>query len=129
MILLDTHVVVWLAQDPDLLPASIRGAIAKERQVDGLAISCHTLWELALLISRGRILVRTSLAEFLVAVESRFTVLQITGAIAERATQFSDTYSRDPADRLIGATAIGHNMILLTCDKAIAASGEVECIG
>lgn len=129
MILLDTHVVVWLAQDPDLLPGSIRRAIAKERQVDGLAISCHTLWELALLISRGRISVVGSLKGFLDAVEKRFTVLPITGAIAERATQFSDRYPRDSADRLIGATATEHNMVLLTSDKAIVASGEVRCIG
>lgn len=128
MILLDTNVVIWLAQNPDRLPAAIHKAIARERQLDGLAISCHTLWEMALLISKKRISTEGSLRGFLEAVEKRFTVLPITGAIAERATQFSDRYPRDPADRLIGATAIVNNLILLTSDKAIAASGEVQCI-
>ena len=128
MILLDTHAVLWLAQVPELLSDDARGAISDARQKDGVAIADKTLWELAMLVSKGRVGVRTSLRDFLEAVERLCTVLPVTGAIAERAVQFSDRYPSDPADRLIGATAVVHGMKLVTKDDGIRTSGEVKCV-
>jgi len=56
-------------------------------------------------------------------------VLPITAAIAERSMQFSTAYPRDPADRLIGAAASVHGIRLVTRDKGIVASGEINCVG
>jgi PIN domain nuclease of toxin-antitoxin system len=128
MILLDTHAILWLAQIPELLSDGATEAISSARQEDGLAIADKSLWELAMLISRGRVGVRTSMRDFLEAVEQNFAVLPITSAIAERATKFSNRYPNDPADRLIGATAIAHGIKLVTKDEAIRASGEVDCV-
>lgn len=128
MILLDTHVVIWLAQEPEKLPSSVLSAIRAARESDGAAISDQTLWELALLVSRGRLKVQTSLRDFLQAVERKFAVLPITAAISERATRFSSRYPKDPADRLIGATALEHGISLVTRDTLITASGEVKCM-
>jgi PIN domain nuclease of toxin-antitoxin system len=128
VILLDTHTVIWLAEEPEELSPAADKAITVERQSDGLAICDKTLWELAMLITRGRIGVRTSLRDFLKEVERNFKVLPITCDIAIQAQMFSDRYPRDPTDRLIGATALVHDMALLTKDDAIRASGEVKCI-
>jgi PIN domain nuclease of toxin-antitoxin system len=128
VILLDTHAVLWLAQVPELLSDDARGAIALARQNDGVAIADKTLWELAMLVSKGRVGVRTSLRDFLEAVERLCTVLPVTSAIAERAAQFSKRYPGDPTDRLIGATAVVNGMDLVTKDEGIRASGEVKCI-
>jgi len=128
VILLDTHAVLWLAQAPELLSYDARGAISDARQKDGVAIADNTLWELAMLVSRGRVGVRTSLRDFLEAVERRCTVLPVTGAIAERAVRFSKRYPGDPTDRLIGATSVLHGFDLVTKDERIRASGEVKCI-
>lgn len=128
MIVLDTHTVLWLAEWPELLSPEAKAAIALARQQDGVAIADKTLWELAMLISRGRVNLRTSLLDFLQEVERNCTVLPVTSAIAERAVQFSDRYPNDPADRLIGATAVVHGFVLVTKDKDIRTSGEVNCV-
>jgi PIN domain nuclease of toxin-antitoxin system len=130
VILLDTHVVVWLTIDPKKLPRTTGKLLAKARtNHDGIAIADTTLWELAMLTSLGRIRPAIPLGLYLQRVEQIFEVLPVTGAIAERSTQFSGGYPRDPADRLIGATASVYGMPLVTRDKSILRSGEVNCIG
>lgn len=128
MILLDTHIVLWLAQVPEMLSPEAHTAIAEARQSDGLAISDKTLWEIALLVSRGQVRVRTSLRDFLAVVERTLVVLPVDALVAERSVQFSTGYPKDPADRIIGATALVHATPLVTADKLIRASGEVPCI-
>ncbi len=79
MILLDTHVVVWLAFDSTRLSRAARAAIDGVREHgDGLAISDITLLELAALASKGRIRLDVSLESFLREIEARFVVLPIT---------------------------------------------------
>ncbi len=128
MIVLDTHAVLWLAQVPELLSDVATEAIESARREDGLAIADKSLWELAMMISRGQVGVRTSMRDFLQEVEHYFRVLPITSAIAERAMQFSNRYPKDPTDRLIGATALIHGFRLVTKNEGIRASGEVPCI-
>jgi PIN domain nuclease of toxin-antitoxin system len=128
VILLDTHVVIWLAESPEQLSSVAHTAIVVERQADGLAISDKTLWELAHLISSGKVVVKTSVLAFLRTVERNFMVLPVTSAIAERSIRFSSEYPKDPADRLIGATAVIHGLRLLTKDEAMRRSGEVDCV-
>ncbi len=128
MILLDTHVVAWLAFDPAQISKKAHLRIAAERlNSGGLAISGATLWELASMTLKRRLLVQ-DLAEFLDHVESTFTVFPITATIAGRAAAFSKRYPRDPMDRIIGATALVHNLQLVTRDIQITASGEVPCL-
>jgi PIN domain nuclease of toxin-antitoxin system len=128
VIVLDTHVVIWLAEAPELLSAAATEAIKGERQSGSLAISDMTLLELARLISIGRVGVRTSLAAFLGQVERNFEVLPVSGAIAELTMRFSPAYPRDPVDRVIGATALAHSSKLVTKDEKIQESGEVDCV-
>ncbi len=128
MIVLDTHAVLWLAQIPELLSGAAVEAIDTARREDGLAIADKTLWELAMLISRGQVGVRTSIRDFLNEVEHYFKVIPISSAIAERAMQFSKRYPKDPTDRLIGATALVSGYTLVTADGPIRRSGEVPCI-
>jgi len=130
MILLDTHVVVWLTIEPKKLPRSTAKLVAEARAGNkGIAIADTTLWELAMLTTLGRIRPAIPLGLYLRRVEQMFQVLPITGAIAERSTQFSAAYPGDPADRLIGATASVHGVPLVTRDKGITRSGEVNSIG
>jgi PIN domain nuclease of toxin-antitoxin system len=128
VILLDTHVVLWVAQVPELLSMSAEEAIRVERQRDGVGISDKTLWELAMMISYGRVRVKTSLLHFLRAIEERFTIFPVTAEIAARAVSLSTKYPKDPADRIIGATALVHGLKLITKDEQIGASGEVPVV-
>jgi PIN domain nuclease of toxin-antitoxin system len=129
MILVDTHVVVWLAFDQDQISKKARTAIDEARKnADGLAISDITLLELATLASKGRIRLDISLESFLQEVESRFVVLPISGRAGARAMGFSATYPKDPADRIIGATALVEGLSLLTADSEIRRSRTVQTI-
>lgn len=129
MILVDTHVVVWLAFDQDQISRKARVAIDDARKnADGLAISDITLLELAKLVSKGRIRLNISLESFLQEVESRFIVLPITGRACARAIGFPATYPKDPVDRIIGATALVEGLLLLTANREIRRSRVVQTI-
>ena len=55
MILLDTHVLVWLATEPTKLSKLARSAIRRASRAGGIGISAITLWELAWLATHGRL--------------------------------------------------------------------------
>jgi PIN domain nuclease of toxin-antitoxin system len=129
LILVDTHVVVWLAFDQDLISRKARAAIDDARKIaDGLAICDITLLELAILTAKGRIHLEISLESFLQEVESRFIVLPISGRACARAMALPATFPIDPADRLIAATALVEGLSLLTADRAIRRSRTVQTI-
>jgi PIN domain nuclease of toxin-antitoxin system len=129
VILVDTHVVVWLAFDQDRISRKARTAIDNARKnADGLAISDITLLELATLASKGRIRLDISLESFLEEVEARFVVLPISGRACARAMEFPPSYPKDPADRIIAATALVEGLSLLTADSEIRRSKTVRTI-
>jgi PIN domain nuclease of toxin-antitoxin system len=129
VILLDTHVAVWMTTDKRLLSPAAAAAIREaSRAGEGLAIACSTLWEIAMRVSDDEIRLPGTLSEYLHFVESVFVVLPITGSIAERSTLFTGKFPRDPTDRLIGATAHVHGIRLVTKDKQIRGSKQVDCI-
>ena len=123
MILVDTHVVVWLAFDQTQLSKKARAAIDDARRKgDGLAISDITLLELATLASKGRIRLNISLESFLREIEVRFTILPISGRACVRALGLPASFPKDPADRIIAGTALIEGLSLLTADRAIRRS-------
>jgi PIN domain nuclease of toxin-antitoxin system len=129
VILVDTHVVVWLAFDQNQISRKARTAIDDARKnADGLAISDITLLELATLATKGRIRLDISLESFLQEVESRFVVLPISGRACARAMNLPAAYPKDPADRVIAATALVEGLSLLTADLAIRRSRTVQTI-
>ena len=129
MILLDTHVVLWLTTDPVNLSVKAKSAIEDARKNgEGLAISDITLLELATLASKGRIRLGITLESFLREVETRFVVLPISGRACARAMGFPTAYPKDPADRIIGATALVEGLPLITADRQIHRSRVVKTI-
>jgi PIN domain nuclease of toxin-antitoxin system len=119
VILLDTHVLAWAANDSKQLSREAASAIRRARRDGGLAVSAITVWELALLVARGKVQVYGSIETSLRLLLEGVTILPITTEIAALATQFPDDYPRDPADRLIGATARAEGLTLVTRDEKI----------
>ncbi len=119
MVLLDTHAFVFDALEPRRLSRKARSRISTAAARYNLVISDISLWEVAMLIDRGRLDVGTSTSEFLeVALEARSVrVLPITPHIAQRAATL--TTPSDPADRLIASTALEHGAILVTSDRKL----------
>lgn len=129
MILVDTHVVVWLAFHQDQLSKQAREAIDDARKSeDGLAISGITLLELATMANKGRLHLHMTLESFLQEVESRFVVLPISSRACARTIELPAAYPKDPADRIIGATALVEGLSLLTADREIRRSKAVQTI-
>jgi PIN domain nuclease of toxin-antitoxin system len=129
VILVDTHVVVWLAFDQDKISKAARAAINEvRRNGEGLAISDITLLELMTLTSKGRIRLNISLESFLHEIENRFIVLPISGRACVRALELPAAYSKDPADRIIGATALVEGLSLITADREIRRSRVLHTI-
>lgn len=129
MILLDTHVVLWLVSEPERLSKNAKAAIDKARQNgEGLAVSGFTLIELATLYHKGRIRLGMSPESFLLEVEAQFVVLPISARACARTLALPASYPMDPADRVIGATALVEGMALVTADAEIRRARVVRTV-
>ena len=129
LILLDTHAVIWLAQDYERISQTAQSAIEVARNKDrGLAISDITLIEIARLASHKRLNLMPDLETFLRDVELRFVVLPITANIALQAFELPAGYPKDPIDRIIGATALVEDIPLVTADAGIRKSRAIATI-
>jgi PIN domain nuclease of toxin-antitoxin system len=130
VILLDTHVLVWLVADEDRLSRRANSAIRRAKASDGIAIADVTIWELAFLFARGALrthgTVENTVRNFVI--RSGANVKPITAEIAALATQFPDDYPKDPIDRLIGATARAAGIALVTRDEKIRESPLLRTI-
>ena len=130
MILLDTHVLIWLAAAPRRLSGPATSAIRGARAAGGIAIASISLWEVTMLVARGRLRVQgtadAAIGEMVEA--TRVSIREITPGIAALATQFPEGSPRDPADRLIAATARAEGLALVTKDKRIRASPLVKTL-
>jgi len=128
VILLDTCAVIWDALDPSRL--SVSAAAAMERNDGALMICDISIWEIAMLIEKGRLKVAAPAAEFIrLAVQSRgYYVQEITPEIAELSARLSTEDLSDPADRIIAATSILLNAPLVTADERLRGVGAVSVV-
>jgi PIN domain nuclease of toxin-antitoxin system len=120
-ILLDTHVWWWwVTGDGDLSSAQKR-RLAKVGPHNPALVSDISLWEIATLHSLGRIELDVPLRDWLEGASAEPLVQRcpISPAIAAEVAALPDSFHRDPADRILVATARIHGATLLTCDEKI----------
>jgi PIN domain nuclease of toxin-antitoxin system len=128
VILLDSHVLVWAVEDSKRLSRAAASEIRRARRDGGLAVSAISVWELAWLLACGRIQAYGTIEASVHLLLEDVTVRPITPEIAALATQFPDDYPRDPADRLIGATARAEGLTLVTRDERIRRSPLLKTV-
>lgn len=126
MALLDTHALVWLLDGDERLGEKSRTLIQQSAQADSLYVSAITPWEIAMLVSKGRLTLVQEIGEWLrIAISMpgiRMAPLSIDVSVAS--TRLPGTFHSDPADRIIVATARHLGAILVTEDKLILDYGK-----
>jgi PIN domain nuclease of toxin-antitoxin system len=128
LILLDTHAILWTMEDSPRLSTNARRAIRHASEEGPVYVAGISLLEVARLMAANRIEASATLDALLVSMEQTFTVLPITVAIAAATTRLPDSYPRDPADRIIGATTLVHGATLITADQRIRKAKAVSTL-
>ncbi|MFI5310366.1 MAG: type II toxin-antitoxin system VapC family toxin [Gemmatimonadales bacterium] len=124
MIVLDTHALIWWVSDPKRVPARARRLIAAAvSEGEPVAVSSISLWEVAMLVARKRLALTIDTSAWIAHVEALpfLSFIPVDNQIAVRAVQLEDFPHRDPADRMIIATALGLGAPLVTADARIRA--------
>ena len=129
-LLLDTHILLyWLARDPRL-SVEQAGLISEATADEPLWVADISLWEIATLVSLGRLRLQTPLRDWLEAAVAPPLVrrIGISPTVAAQVAQLPDTFPRDPGDRIIVAAARTLGTSLLTQGERIIGSGLVSTI-
>nr|VFJ75788.1 MAG: PIN domain nuclease, a component of toxin-antitoxin system (PIN domain) [Candidatus Kentron sp. FM]VFJ76996.1 MAG: PIN domain nuclease, a component of toxin-antitoxin system (PIN domain) [Candidatus Kentron sp. FM]VFK22766.1 MAG: PIN domain nuclease, a component of toxin-antitoxin system (PIN domain) [Candidatus Kentron sp. FM] len=136
MILLDTCALIWDALAPDRLTPNARLAI--DGAIDGaihdagreLMICDISIWEIAILMKKGRLVVDETPSGFInLLIEARNLHIQgITPEIAELSVNLGPEINNDPADRLIATTSILMSAPIVTADRNLRQSAMLETI-
>lgn len=118
--LCDTHVLIWAVLAPEKLSVKASARLHEARAKGALACADISLCEIAMLLERGRIQSPLPAEEFLTKVCKALLlqILPITPKIAALAQGGSFNHG-DPADRLIAATALVHDLVLITADREL----------
>ncbi len=130
MIVADTHVIIWDALEPEKLSPKAKKAINEANKRDGIIFCEISLWEIAMLMKKRRLSVDVNYQEFidLVSNSNKYIFKGISPPIAELSTNLFSAANKDPADRIISATAIIENADLITSDKTLRRSKKVNTI-
>lgn len=128
--LLDTHVLIWWLTDRARLSPAQQEVVASAGPGSPLLVSGVSLWEVATLHGLGRIRLAVPLRDWLeAAVAPPLVRLQsISPAIAAELAGLPDTFHRDPADRILVATARVLGATLLTQDRRIVEADLVNTL-
>lgn len=128
MILLDTHVLLWWALDPDRLSSAAAASLQAMERRGGFA-SAISIWELGIKVQRGKLDLGISIVEFTRRIQKIGVIelLPVNTATWLRSLELAWDH-RDPADRVIVATAILQDVPLLTADTEIHRFGGVSCV-
>lgn len=129
-VVFDTHILVYWISDPDRLTPAQQHAVRTVSSENPAIVADISLWEIAMLAAGGTIKlqypVRTWLARAVAPPLVRLA--EITPPIAGAVTDLVSWPNRDPADRLIVATAQVYGAVLLTNDEMIRSSRLVEVV-
>lgn len=121
MIVLDTHVLIWMDADDAALGPQARARIEQAWRAGEVAVSAISFWECAMLADKGRIVLPLAVESWRAGLLGAGLVeIALDGRIVLAAAGFAELH-RDPADRFIAATAGVRNATLVTADEKLLA--------
>lgn len=130
MIVLDTNALIWWISDPGKLSRKARQAIENAKREGTIYISSISVLEIYVLVKKGRLKLNTLPDNWLKEIENLPFVnfVAIDNRIAITSVELIDFPHKDPADRIIIATALNIGVKLITSDKKILSYHHVESI-
>lgn len=130
MLILDTCAVIFDSLDPARLTPAAKAAIEQADADGALAISDISLWEIAMLVAKGRLDPGTDARKYLqlVLAARRIRVLPVTPEIAVCSATPDFCPHGDPADRIIAATAIINKAGLVTSDRKLSVVSDLHVV-
>jgi PIN domain nuclease of toxin-antitoxin system len=126
LLLLDTHAVIWLFEDMPLAPKAVSAIETAYRRVIPLLVSPITAWEIGQLVSHNRISLSAAPHRWFARVVATpgMQLAEMSADILIASSFLPGKPPRDPADRILLATARDLEATLVTRDRAILAYGE-----
>ncbi len=128
MIVLDTHVwLFWVNDDRELISKKALTAINRAESLGVSVISC---WEIAMLVAKQRLAFNMDVQDW-VNQASKYPGIRLIGLepeVAVLSTRLPGNFHGDPADRMIVATCMKHNVPLISKDKMIRSWGQIKVI-
>lgn len=131
MIVIDTHVLVWWVNGSDSLSDAAEKVIKDTLNSDGeVIVSSISAWEISMLIEKGRLVLSMDVESWLDEVSQidgvRF--MPVDNEISIKSTMLPGEFHKDPADRMIVATARKLAVPLVTADEKIIHYEHVKTI-
>ena len=130
MIVLDTHVWVWWLSDPNKLPARARKLLEEAAGDRAVYVSTISTWEIVLLVSKDRLKFTMDAQDWIGRSEALpfLHFVPVDNPIAIRSVRLPEPFHRDPADRIIVATAMIMGAPLLSSDSRVLEYPHVKTI-
>ena len=126
-LLLDTHIILWSAAEPEKLSENIINEL--ESDSNELWFSPISVWEILLLAEKDRISlgpdIIKSVREIFRALPFKEAALNHEIAIQSRLVQLPH---QDPADRFLAATAVVYDLTLVTADSRLLAVKDLPIL-
>lgn len=131
MIVLDTHALLWWVNgERAQLSAAATAAIDAEMDGGQILVSSMSAWELAMLVERRRVALSMDIASWLDTLGriDAVRMVPVDSEIAVKSVQLPGDFHKDPADRIIVATARKFAAPLVSADEKIRAYPHVRAI-
>ena len=126
LVLLDTHAWLWLLNGSERLGPKARKAIQRSLAEEAVLVSAISTWEVAMLVSKGRLVLDRDVGEWVHAASSLpgIRLEPISPEVAVASTRLPGKIHSDPADRMIAATVRHLGSTLITADQLLLDYGK-----
>lgn len=129
MILLDTQSLVWWIGVPDKISARAKKAIKKEAK-NKILVSAISIWETCLLVKKDKLDLSMEVESWIENIEKipYFEFIPVDNEIASKSVMLPEPFHKDPADRIIVATARQYGATIITSDEKIRKYPHVQSV-
>jgi PIN domain nuclease of toxin-antitoxin system len=130
VIVLDTHALVWWVTGDSTLSKKAKAAIERELVGGQIVVSAISAWEIAMLVEREKLVLSMDVGSWLATVQTIEAVrfVPVDPETAVKSVELPGEFHKDPADRMIVATARKFAVPLVTKDEKIRAYAHVKTI-